>query len=233
MRMMGEELLQPSLVLDEDGLALVSGDTVLRGDLSTMIPRLRRGNIERELLVRAAKIKGAVKDESGFLSLNGRELRALDATAGLGEDSLLLAAAGFTVDLYEYDTNIAALLEDSLLRAASFPELAEAVSRMKMIKGNSIEAMKRIGETGETPPDVILLDPMFPERTKSALVKKKMQMLQKFEKPCANEEELLSAAIGANPIKVIVKRPIKGPHLAVLKPNYSISGKTVRYDIIT
>ena len=46
------------------------------------------------------------------------QLRAVDATAGFGEDSLLLAAAGYNVELYEYDPVIAALLRDALRRAA-------------------------------------------------------------------------------------------------------------------
>ena len=82
-------------------------------------------------------------------------------------------------------------------------------------------------------PDVIYLDPMFPARQKSAAVKKKFQLLHHLEAPCANEEELLLAAIAANPRKVIIKRPIKGPLLAGIKPSYSISGKAVRYDCIT
>ena len=48
-------------------------------------------------------------------------------------------------------------------------------------------------EAREEIPDVILLDPMFPERRKSALIKKKFQLLQKLERPCADGEELLSA----------------------------------------
>ena len=32
--------------------------------------------------------------------------------------------------------------------------------------------------------------------------------------------------------KVVVKRPVKGPHLAGVKPSYAIAGKAVRYDCI-
>ena len=81
-------------------------------------------------------------------------------------------------------------------------------------------------------PDVILLDPMFPERTKSALIKKKFQILHKIESPCTNETELLNSAIKANPKKIVIKRPLKGEYLAGIKPNYSIKGKAIRYDCI-
>ena len=79
-------------------------------------------------------------------------------------------------------------------------------------------------------PDVVLLDPMFPAREKSALIKKKFQLLQKLEKPCSDETSLLEAAFAANPHKIVIKRPIKGPFLADRKPDYSIKGKSVRYD---
>ena len=85
-------------------------------------------------------------------------------------------------------------------------------------------------EQTEMTPDVILLDPMFPERQKSALVKKKLQMIQKLETPCEDERALFLAAVSAAPKKLIVKRPPKGPHLADAKPDYAITGKAVRYD---
>jgi len=202
---------------DEEGLALVSEGLALRGDFTRLIPRLKRNNLSKELLVRAAKIKGA-----------GGELTAVDATAGLGEDSLILAAAGFRVTMYERNPIVWELLNDALSRAAEIPELSDAVSRMTLFREDSIDAMKRM----ETPPDVILLDPMFPQRQKSALVKKKLQMIQKLETPCADERELFLAAVQAGPKKLVIKRPPKGPYLAGVKPDYSIEGKAVRFDCI-
>jgi 16S rRNA (guanine1516-N2)-methyltransferase len=73
---------------------------------------------------------------------------------------------------------------------------------------------------------------MFPARTKSAAVKKKLQVIQLLERPCDDEAQLVEAALGARPRKVVIKRPIKGPHLAGLKPSYSLTGKAVRYDVL-
>lgn len=202
------------LRLDEDGLVLVADGQTLRGDFSRMLPRIKPGRISTELLVRAARIKG-----EGHLT-------AIDATAGLGEDSLLLAAAGFRVTLFERNPVIHALLDDALARAAGHPELAEIVARMTLCYADSVEAMAALTDA----PDVILLDPMFPERQKSALVKKKLQMIQRLEIPCADERTLLLTAMGASPKKLIVKRPPKGPHLAGIKPDHSIEGKAVRFD---
>lgn len=205
------------LCLDADGLALVGNGQALRGDFTKMLSRLSPGNLPRELLVKASKIKG----------VDG-PLTAIDATAGLGEDALLLAAAGFNVQLYEYDPVIAAILEDSIRRASMIPELADIVGRMQLMEADSLTALPKLA----TPPDVVLLDPMFPSRQKSALIKKKFQLLQQLESPCSDEKELLKSAIASHPRKVVIKRPLKGPFLAGRKPDYSLKGKAIRYDCI-
>lgn len=218
------------LLYDEYGLALTDGELKLYGDFTHMLPRIRQKNLEREFLVRAARIK-----KTGN---TGGAMTALDATAGLGEDSLLLAAAGFQVELYEADPVIAALLRDSLDRAAAVPELADIARRMHLHEEDSISAMKRLadmrGSAPDAAPDVILLDPMFPERRKSALVKKKFQLLQRLESPCTDQDGslLLAAAESARPRRIIIKRPLKGSYLAGRRPGYSITGKAIRYDCI-
>lgn len=198
------------------GLALAGGGMELAADLSRMLPRIRPDRLGRELLVRAARVRGVERPS------------AVDATAGLGEDSLLLAASGFSVTMFERDPVIAALLRDALERAAADPALAEVVARMELVEGDSVAALRSLPE----PPDVVFLDPMFPERTKSAAVKKKFQLLHRLEAPCDDEAELLDAALAAGPRKVVIKRPPKGPWLAGAKPSHSLSGKAVRYDVI-
>ena len=208
-----------SLSKDENGLFLSSEEGLtLRGDFSRLQPRLKHHNLSGELIVKAAKLKGR------------ETLRVLDATAGLGEDSFLLAGAGCTVDLYEYDPMIAALLMDAVSRAlqAEDEEVRAAAGRMTVHEEDSVEAMRRLPER----PDVILLDPMFPERRKSGLIKKKFQLLQQLERPCEDEEALLSAAVTAGPERIVVKRPLKGPYLAGRKPDFSLPGKAIRYDVI-
>ena len=211
-----DEVCATSLQRDERGLALVGGGMELRGDFSQLLPRIRKDRLAGELLVRAAKVRGCT------------EPWAIDATAGLGEDSFLLAAAGFRVSMYESDPTIAALARDAITRAQADPDLADIARRMELFEEDSIEAMTHLGDT----PDVIYLDPMFPERRKSAAVKKKFQLIHHLEAPCQNEGALLAAAISAGPRKVVVKRPAKGPHLAGVKPSHSLAGKAVRYDVI-
>ena len=195
-----------------DGLALTDGALTLKADFER--ERLTAGNLAREMLVKACRIKGKENP------------LAVDATAGLGEDSLLLAAAGFSVRLYEYDPVVAALLRDGLERAARVPELSEITARMELHETDSIAALPCLPLT----PDVVLLDPMFPRRQKSALVKKKFQLLQQLERPCENGEELFAAAMEAKPRKIVVKRPVKGETLTSRRPDHSLTGKAIRYD---
>ena len=204
------------LVKTAEGLTLTDGKEAVLGDFSRLLPRLARGNLGGEHLVRAVKLKGV---EEPFV---------VDATAGLGEDSFLLAAAGCRVLLYEKDPVIAALLRDAWERAISDPATAPIAARMTVVEGDSIASLPTL----DPPPDVVLLDPMFPERKKTALVKKKFQLLHLLERPCENERELLDAAYAAKPKRIVIKRPAKGPYLAGVKPSYSFDGSAVRFDCI-
>ena len=203
--------------LADGSLALVGDGLQMQGDFARMLPRLKQNNLQNEMLVKAAKIKHP-----------DRLLTAIDATAGLGEDAILLAAAGFQVQMYERNPIIAALLQDALERAAKMEELSAIVSRMTFTEADSITALQQLTDR----PDIILLDPMFPERQKSALIKKKFQLLHSIEQPCQDGEALLQAAIQAHPRKIIIKRPLKGPYLADVRPSHSLSGKAIRYDCI-
>lgn len=202
----------------EHGLVLTDGEMEIRADFDKMKKRVKKGTVFSELLVKAAKIKNHKEGET---------LTAVDMTAGFGEDSILLAAAGFEVTMFEYNQTISALLKDCLLRSENDPDLAPIVSRMKLVPGDSRE----LGKTLDFTPDVVYLDPMFPEREKSALIKKKFQLLHGVEAPCSDDEGMLRAAKEMNPRKIVVKRPVKGPFLAGMKPDYQIAGKAVRYDV--
>ena len=222
--MTSEKLTELNNKLSEIGLALSQGDSGLfltdgkleiMADFREMLPRLKQSNLQREMLVKAARIKGQEMPQT-----------LVDATAGFGEDSLILAAAGFQVRMYEFDEVIAALLEDGMARAREIPELRAAVGRMELVCGDSVEGMKNL----DYKPDIVLLDPMFPARQKSALIKKKFQLIQRLESPCSTEEDLLEAAMAADPKRIVIKRPLKGPYLAERKPSYSLEGKAIRYD---
>jgi len=201
----------------EDGLALARGELRLRVDFSLMQKRLQLANLQHEMLIKAIKGKGE------FV-----KMRVVDATAGLGEDSVLLASFGYEMTMFELNPVIYALLDDGIRRARNIEWLSPITSKMNVINGNSIDEMRKLLFA----PDVILLDPMFPERQKSGLVKKKFQLLHELECPCTNEAELLESAISARPKKIVIKRPLKGRYLADRKPSYSLCGDAIRYDCI-
>lgn len=202
-----------TLLRNADGLSLVGYGMTYRGDFEGMLPRVTGGRLFHEMLVHIAKTKE-------------EHPTAVDATAGMGEDSFLLAAYGYEVTLLERDPVIAALLADALRRAEAHPILAPIAARMHLVEGDSIAYLQALS----APPDLVYLDPMFPERKKSGLIGKKLQLIQKLERPCGEEDVLFSAAMAAHPKKLVVKRPLKGPELAGVKPEYSIKGKAIRYD---
>ena len=217
---------KPVLKRTEEGLALSWNGMELRGDLKALLPRTGPGRLRGEMIVKAAKYDRLYK---------GDELTVLDATAGLGEDAFLLAAAGFRVLMYERDPLIFSLLEDSLNRAFSDPLTSEIAGRMEAVHGDSVQAMIEMSwdsRNGQKTPDIIYLDPMFPARTKSGLIKKKFQILQQLEAPETDGLALINAAIGASPRRIIVKRPVKAAYLGDVRPNYSINGDVIRYDCI-
>lgn len=208
------------LRLDPERLSLCKpGDAELPGslwvDFSGPKARHRLSHAGQELLVRAARVRHT---ESPLV---------IDAAAGLGRDGFLLAAAGFRVRMCERNPVIAALLNDGLRRAAATPALAAIARRITLIAGDALEALGR----PEEPPDVIYLDPMFPERNKSAKVKQELRLLQLIEDGRDDGEALLRAALLAGARKVVVKRPLKGPLLGNLSPAYALRGKAVRFDV--
>ena len=152
----------------------------------------------------------------------------LDATAGLGRDAFVLASLGCEMTLIERQPLIAALLEDGLARAQRDAEVAPIAARMRLLCGNAIALMQQWQDEA---PQVIYLDPMFPHRDKSALVKKEMRLFRPFVGDDLDAPELLAAALQLASHRVVVKRPRKAPAIEGIKPGYVLEGKSSRYDI--
>ncbi|MBD1550333.1 class I SAM-dependent methyltransferase [Pseudomonas typographi] len=158
----------------------------------------------------------------------GMRPTVLDATAGLGGDAFVLACLGCPLQLIERQPVVAALLEDGLARAAAHADTALIVARMQLRQGNAIELMAR---WEGTPPQVVYLDPMFPHRDKSALVKKDMRLFRPLVGDDHDAPALLRAALALASHRVVVKRPRKAPAIEGLKPGLVIEGKSSRYDV--
>lgn len=152
----------------------------------------------------------------------------LDATAGLGRDAFVLAQLGCRVTLIERHPVIAALLADGLQRARLDPEILPIIERMQLRPGNAIQLMN---DWEGQPPQVIYVDPMFPHREKSSLVKKEMSMLRPLVGDDLDAPALLEAALALATHRVVVKRPRKAPGISGPKVGYVLEGKSSRFDI--
>ncbi|MBI46970.1 MAG: SAM-dependent methyltransferase [Marinobacter sp.] len=155
-------------------------------------------------------------------------LHIVDATAGLGQDAFVLASLGCTVTLFERNPVIHALLADGLARAALNVDCAAIVERMRLLEGSSIEWLARPGTEAA---DVGYLDPMFPHRDKSALVKKEMQVFRTIVGDDEDSAQLLAAALERARYRVVVKRPRKASAIEGAEPTTRIEGKSSRYDV--
>ena len=176
--------------------------------------RMRHGGARGSALAKAAGIgKGHVPS-------------VIDATAGLGRDAFLLASLGADVTMIERSPQVHALLQEGLARAGQAgPEPAAIVARMKLVQGDARALLPAMTA------DVILVDPMHPER-KSALVKKEMRLLRTLVGPDPDALELMQAALASARNRVVLKWPRHAPPLAGLpKPSHQILGKSVRYDV--
>jgi 16S rRNA (guanine1516-N2)-methyltransferase len=128
------------------------------------------------------------------------------------------------------------LLENGLARAKYIaqendPELLAVINRMQLILQSSHDYLSSLTENNY--PDVIYLDPMFPEREKSAEVKKEMATFHSLVGKDEDADLLLPLALAHVNYRVVVKRPRKAPFLNNQTPSYQLEGKSSRFDIYT
>ena len=161
------------------------------------------------------------------IGLKGKSgLSVIDATAGLGRDAFVFASLGCQVTLVERSPVVAALLQDGLLRAYQDPEIG-AWMQMNM----QLQFESGIDWLASAKADVVYLDPMFPHKKKSALVKKEMRVFQHLVGPDLDADALLAPALAAAQYRVVVKRPDYAPWLADRKPTLALTTKNNRFDI--
>ncbi|OCG59332.1 16S rRNA (guanine(1516)-N(2))-methyltransferase [Gilliamella sp. Nev5-1] len=154
----------------------------------------------------------------------------IDATAGLGRDAFVLASIGCHVTMFERHPVVAALLSDGLQRAYQDLDIGHWIEQqLHLIYDSSIEGLRAYPEK----PDVVYLDPMFPHRQKSALVKKEMRIFQQLVGSDSDADSLLTPARQLARKRVVVKRPDYAPFLANQKPTAEIKTKNHRFDIYT
>jgi 16S rRNA (guanine1516-N2)-methyltransferase len=151
----------------------------------------------------------------------------VDATAGMGRDAFFLASLGAEVTLIERSPQVHAALDRAMIAARNHSDdLAAIIARMTLLLGDSRELLPTLS------PEVVLVDPMHPERTKSALVKKQMRDLRDVVGADPDAHELMDAALAAAQNRVVLKWPLRAaPIVGLRKPSHQILGKTTRYDV--
>lgn len=173
--------------------------------------RLKQGGGYREPLAKAVGLK------------RKQPLKLIDATAGFGRDAFLLASLGCHVLSLESSPIVAALLADGMARAAALP------LSWRLERTDAIDYLTHCPAAHR--PEVVYLDPLFPTRKKSALVKKDMQLLQQLGEHTAIDAELLAAAQHCATARVVVKRPATAGPFADSKPSAIIREGQCRFEI--
>jgi len=160
----------------------------------------------------------------------------LDATAGLGHDAASLALLGLDVTALEVSPVVFALLQDGLARArASGQELGRRIAeRLTPLCADARSFLRLSAAECGSIPDVVYLDPMFPDKRKAARSRKEMQHLQALLPPpnAAELSELMKLALAVAAQRVVVKRPLHAPEIVDNPPpSHSHWGKSVRFDV--
>jgi 16S rRNA (guanine1516-N2)-methyltransferase len=180
--------------------------------------RHQHTSLKNEILARALGLKG------------GTQPKIVDATGGLAQDAFILASLGFKVRILERSPIIHALVSDAMQRAKASTEVATTIDRLCLIQANAIDWLSTLST--EDKPEIIYLDPMFPERKKSALPRREMMILHEVVGEDIDGGELLQAALACATKRVVVKRPRLAEALpATTAPSFALKGSSSRFDI--
>ena len=120
------------------------------------------------------------------------------------------------------------LLQNGLNRAYQDAEIGEMMQQnMRLLDVHHIAELNPQTESA----DVVYLDPMYPHKQKSALVKKEMRVFQHLVGADLDADELLTPALQLARKRVVVKRPDYAEFLAKKAPHVSRETKNHRFDI--
>ena len=143
----GEHL---TVLFNSLGVSLTGYGLTYQGDFENMLHRVTHGRLQHEMLVRASKSEKP-----------GR--KAIDATAGMGEDGFLLAAQGYEVALDAQHPVLAVRIKDALRRAKKHPVLKEIAARMKLEPSCSQETDLFAAAISADPDKIIVKRPLKSE----------------------------------------------------------------------
>ena len=198
--------------LDEPKLGAVYVDFVS----GVMAHRRKFGGGRAEAVAKAVGVKG---DELPSV---------IDATAGLGRDAFVLASVGCRERLIERHPVVFLLLQDGLQRAYADADIGAMLqTNLQLLNVKHLSELNP--ETNFA--DVVYLDPMYPQKQSSALVKKEMRLFQHLVGGDLDADQLLEPALNLARKRVVVKRPDYAEFLAQIPPHFSRQTKNHRFDI--
>ena len=151
----------------------------------------------------------------------------VDATAGLGYDSFILASLGAKVTLIERSEKMYKILQNGFNEGVSFGGgIKNIINRMNLLFGDSKDVLPKLS------PEVIMIDTMYKDRKKTALVKNNMRLVRDIVGPDSDYIELLEVALSCAKNRVVLKQPRYADQInEIRKCSHQILGKTIRYDI--
>ncbi len=160
---------------------------------------------------------------------HGHNLRVVDATAGWGRDSFILASLGASMVAVEQSLVLGFILMYNIHICNQ--NIDHKHVSIECYVQNSSEWLSALPHSDR--PEVIYLDPMFPHKKKTSLAIKEMQILQLLLGNGDEEESasLLKTALTKATKRVVVKRPARAPYLGDIKPSFSKLGKSTRFDV--
>ncbi len=217
------------LLLDDHGLSLQATGKKAPGPVRVDFAggsndhRRQYGGGKGQMIAKAVGLKGRFRP------------KVLDVTAGLGQDGFVLASLGCAMIWVERSPVVYHLLKDGFERAlAASEELCELFKSVELVQQNSIAYLEAMVE----PADVIYLDPMFPESSRTAEVKKNMKAFHRIVGEDSDAGLLLQMALQKARYRVVVKRPRKAPCVGQQYPDLNLptpalvfDGKSTRYDV--
>ena len=231
--------IQPILLLDEKNkLSWLSDGLSVAPEWDKLQRRVVSAGRKSELLLQAAKVTS--------------DSIVIDATAGFGHDSLILASTGAQVIMLEQQPLMALLLLVEQQRMSGLANWQKLMSRLQIINTDALSYFDSLNNVSAADQskliDVVYLDPMFPENSyqdsktgKGAKVGKHMQALHQLALPPTADEELqllqsAQAVVHQNGRntqvqgRVVVKRPQFAPLLAHQPASESWHNEAVRFD---
>lgn len=216
-----------SLTARQAAFEFVDNKLCLHLKLDTQLTHLSFDLAEGEVGFRASRVSKSNEVVAKALGVKPHyRPRVLDATAGMGRDAFIMAMLGCEVTMQERNFAIYHLLKDALHRLSQNESFLDVYSRLHL---NETDSKKMLTDHKEF--DVVYLDPMFPERKKSALVKKEMRLFKLLAGEDLDADQLLVNAMNTAAKRVVVKRPKGAPILADKKPTHEIVAKKFRYDV--